>query len=200
MKVSMSDSVSTRISGDKKRPSPESISGTHGDSDQKKSRVQHRVFTGDEKVILEDRYTLENDQLNEKKSREDVDVLTSCENRKTKSLSLTTTENVTSSKFGEKGIQRLMVMEHHNFLSCPQSSLCFFTPPHNPFKIYYESIKRELKRRPISECRCDERLKTKVEEFTRLTCTGLLGGLEHLKIETRLIDEKIENVMGEYVT
>jgi hypothetical protein len=24
--------------------------------------------------------------------------------------------------------------------------------------------------------------------------------LEHLKIETRLIDEKFENVMGEYVT
>jgi hypothetical protein len=31
---------------------------------------------------------------------------------------------------------------------------------------YYEGIKRELKRRPIYECRCDERLKTKVEGCT----------------------------------
>jgi len=28
--------------------------------------------------------------------------------------------------------------------------------------VYYESINRELKRRPIYECRCDERLKTSV--------------------------------------
>jgi hypothetical protein len=66
--------------------------------------------------------------------------------------------------------------------------------------VYYESIKRELKIRPIHECRCDERLKTEVEEFTRLAYTGLLGGLEHLEIETRLIDEKFANAMGEYVT
>ena len=66
--------------------------------------------------------------------------------------------------------------------------------------VYYESIKRELKIRGIYECRCDERLKTKTKEFTRLPYTGLLGGLEHLKIETKLIDEKFANVMGEYVT
>jgi hypothetical protein len=41
--------------------------------------------------------------------------------------------------------------------------------------VYYESIKRDLKTRPIYECRCDERLKTKTEESTRLTYTGLLG-------------------------
>jgi hypothetical protein len=57
----------------------------------------------------------------------------------------------------------------------------------------YELIKRELKIRPIYECRCDERLVTKGKEFTRLTYTGLLGGQEHLKIETKLIDEKIAN-------
>jgi hypothetical protein len=34
--------------------------------------------------------------------------------------------------------------------------------------VYYESINRELKTRPIYECRCDERLKTKVEESSRL--------------------------------
>ena len=50
------------------------------------------------------------------------------------------------------------------------------------------------------ECRCDERLQTKSKEFTRLAYTGLLGGLEHLKIETRLIDEKIVNALGEYGT
>jgi hypothetical protein len=45
-------------------------------------------------------------------------------------------------------------------------------------------MKRELQRIPIYECRCDERLKTKAEGSTRLAYTGLLGGLEHLKIET----------------
>jgi hypothetical protein len=59
-------------------------------------------------------------------------------------------------------------------------------------------MKRELKTRPIYECRCDERLKTKAEESTRLAYTGLLGELEH-KIETRLIDEMFASVMGEYV-
>jgi hypothetical protein len=47
------------------------------------------------------------------------------------------------------------------------SSVCV---SHSPFSSekkglhrdrYYESIKRELKTRPIYECRCDERLKTK---------------------------------------
>ena len=53
--------------------------------------------------------------------------------------------------------------------------------------------------RCIYECRCDERLQTKTKEFTRLTYTGLVVELEHLKIETRLIDEKFANVMGECV-
>ena len=57
----------------------------------------------------------------------------------------------------------------------------------NRFILHYESIKRELKTRPINECRFDERLKTKDEESTRLEYTGFLGGLEHLKIETRLL-------------
>jgi hypothetical protein len=66
--------------------------------------------------------------------------------------------------------------------------------------VYYESIKRELKIRCIYECRCDERLPTKTKEFTLLAYTGLVVELEHLKIETRLIDEKFANAMGEYVT
>jgi hypothetical protein len=66
--------------------------------------------------------------------------------------------------------------------------------------VYYESIKRELKIRGIHECRCDERLKTKKKEFIHLSYTGLIVELEHLKIETRLIDEMFVNAMGEYVT
>jgi hypothetical protein len=46
--------------------------------------------------------------------------------------------------------------------------------------------------KPISECRCDERLKTKAEGSTLFsdTVTWFLGELENLKIKTRLIDEK----------
>ena len=33
--------------------------------------------------------------------------------------------------------------------------------------VYYKSLKRELKTKPIKECRCDERLQTRVEESTR---------------------------------
>ena len=43
------------------------------------------------------------------------------------------------------------------------------------------------------------RLKTKSEKSTCLSYTGLIGGLEKLKIETRLIDEMFASVMGEYV-
>jgi hypothetical protein len=64
--------------------------------------------------------------------------------------------------------------------------------------VYYSSIKRELKTKPIYECRCDERLKP-TEESACLAYTGLLGELEHLKIETRLINEKFASVMGECV-
>jgi hypothetical protein len=56
-----------------------------------------------------------------------------------------------------------------------------------------------LNKRLIYECRCDERLKTKAEGSTRLSYTGLCGGLEHLKIETSLIDERFASVMGECV-
>ena len=62
-----------------------------------------------------------------------------------------------------------------------------------------KSIKRELKTRPIYDCRCDERLKPKDDESTCLTYTGLIEELEYLKIETRLIDEKFASVMGECV-
>ncbi len=38
--------------------------------------------------------------------------------------------------------------------------------------VYYESRKLEVETRPIHECRCDERLKTKDEKSTRLVYTG----------------------------
>ena len=66
------------------------------------------------------------------------------------------------------------------------------------YVVYYESIKRELKTEPIYECRCDEKLKTRVEESTRLVYTQLVGELEHLKTETRLIEEMFLSEMGEY--
>ncbi len=61
--------------------------------------------------------------------------------------------------------------------------------------VYYEEIKRELKRILIHG-RCNERLKSKTEGPTRLEYTGLRGGLEHLKIETRLRGERFESVTG----
>jgi hypothetical protein len=64
--------------------------------------------------------------------------------------------------------------------------------------VYYSVIKRELNRRPIYECRCDERLKDKDERSTLLENTGLYGGLEHLNIETRLINERFASVMGDF--
>ena len=42
----------------------------------------------------------------------------------------------------------------------------------------------------VYEYRCDERLKTKTEESTRVSDTGLVVELEHLKIKTRLTNEK----------
>ena len=64
--------------------------------------------------------------------------------------------------------------------------------------VYYEGIKREVNR-DVYECRCDERLKSKGEGSTLLPYTRLSGGLEHSKIETRLIDERFSSVMGECV-
>ena len=63
--------------------------------------------------------------------------------------------------------------------------------------VYYESMKRNRKIKPIYECRCDERLKTKTKEFTRLAYTGLVVELEHLKIKSRLTNEKFASVKGE---
>ena len=73
--------------------------------------------------------------------------------------------------------------------------MSLFDHPGEVFLVYYESIKRKLKIKCIYECRCYERLQSKTREFTRLAYTGLVVELEHLKIETRLIDEKFANVL-----
>ena len=65
------------------------------------------------------------------------------------------------------------------------------------YLVYYESIKREVKIKPIYECWCDERLQTKTKRFTRLSYAGLVVELEHLKIKTILTNEKFSSVMGE---
>ena len=68
------------------------------------------------------------------------------------------------------------------------------------FNHYSSEEYRTYGRVSSPECRCDERLKTKTKEFTRLTYTGWFGGMEHLKIETRSMNEKIANALCEYVT
>jgi hypothetical protein len=60
--------------------------------------------------------------------------------------------------------------------------------------LIYESMKRKLLK-PIYECRCNGRLQTK--RFTRLSHTGSVVELEHLKIKTRLTNEKFASVKGE---
>ena len=68
-------------------------------------------------------------------------------------------------------------------------------PPIFGLVVYYESMKRKLKIKPIYECRCNGRLQTK--RFTSLAHTGLVVELEHLKTKTRLINEKFASVKGE---
>jgi hypothetical protein len=57
------------------------------------------------------------------------------------------------------------------------------------------NLKPKLKIKPIYECRCNGRLQTK--RFTRLTHTRSVVELEHLKIKTRLTNEKLASVKGE---
>jgi len=78
-------------------------------------------------------------------------------------------------------------------LCCPTHTIKFLVV------VYYDEIKREINRILTYECRCNERRRVKSEGSTRLVYTGLRGGLEHLKIETRLRGERFESVKGECV-
>ena len=55
--------------------------------------------------------------------------------------------------------------------------------------VYHESIKWELKIRLMNEGRCDERLKTRVEEYTCLTYTGLHDKTNRVKVCLLWIDK-----------
>jgi hypothetical protein len=59
--------------------------------------------------------------------------------------------------------------------------------------LWIDEAKANIK--PIYECRCNGRLQTKW--LTRLSHTGLVVELEHLKIKTRLTNEKFASVKGE---
>ena len=85
------------------------------------------------------------------------------------------------------------------FIWAPYRLFCssYFKFDISSLGVYYESIKRELQRRLIYEYRCHERLKTKTEESTCLSDTGLVVELEHLKTKTSFIDKKFASVRGE---
>jgi hypothetical protein len=70
----------------------------------------------------------------------------------------------------------------------------FVLKPRMVVEVYYESMERQVLK-PIYECRCNGRLQTK--RFTRLTHTGSVVELEHLKIKTKLTNEKFASVKGE---
>jgi hypothetical protein len=75
-------------------------------------------------------------------------------------------------------------------IGCIWGSLVFIYPRVDV--VYYESMKRKIKIKPIYECWCNGRLQTK--RFTHLSYTGLVVELEHLKIKTRLTNEKFVSV------
>ena len=89
---------------------------------------------------------------------------------------------------------------HHPLWTVLPEHRCSSCLPLSVFVVYYESLKREIKTKTIYGFRCDERLKTKVEESTLLGYTLLCVELEHLKIETRLINETLVSEMGEYAS
>jgi hypothetical protein len=75
---------------------------------------------------------------------------------------------------------------------------------HSGLTVYYESIKGEIKIKPIYECRCDESLKTKVQESTRLTYTGLginQKNKKKIKVETTKTNiHSLLNILKAYYT
>ncbi len=56
------------------------------------------------------------------------------------------------------------------------------------FCVYYESLKRALKTKTIYGYRCDARLKTNVEESTRLACTPLCADIEWPVVTSKFPD------------
>ena len=63
--------------------------------------------------------------------------------------------------FHVANVKTPQITRYEDFLRKSPSQWSFFV-------VYYESLKRELKTKSINECRCDERLQTRVEESTHL--------------------------------
>ena len=58
-------------------------------------------------------------------------------------------------------------------------------------------VKREVRRKHIYGCRCNERLKAETEGSKRLAYTGLCGVRGYLQIKAMLKGERFESVRGE---
>ena len=69
----MSNSAATSIVVVNKRPSPASNSATDGGRVSKKFKSRPRSFSGIERKLLKEQFV--EDKFNDKKSREDVDVI-----------------------------------------------------------------------------------------------------------------------------
>jgi hypothetical protein len=90
------------------------------------------------------------------------------------------------------------IKETKDYVTSPRAWTCDFLPPF--YVISLEETNRELNRILIYECRCDERLRAEGEDLhVSHTLGDRRGGLEHLKIETRIRDERFESVKGECV-
>ena len=87
----------------------------------------------------------------------------------------------------------LIIKPFSPLLSQPFQVCPWFTGPNRCCLLWMDEAKANIK--PIYECRCNGRLQTK--RFTRLAHTGLVVELEHLKIKTRLTNEKFASVKGE---
>ena len=61
--------------------------------------------------------------------------------------------------------------------------------------VYYESRKRELQIRLMNEGRCDERLKTRVEESTFLTYTGFHDKTNEKYLEIKMRSTRVHVVV-----
>ena len=73
----------------------------------------------------------------------------------------------------------------------PRSSI-FARFVETPQRIIYKGLSDKKASKKLLFLFFDSLLYAKEEGSTRLVYTGLRGGLEHLRIETRLIDERLE--------
>ena len=70
--------------------------------------------------------------------------------------------------------------------SCEEEHTVLPTFVSRKLVVYYESLKRELKTKPIYEFRCDERLMPALSTFLKLAFKPVFDGKSRLK-DTRLL-------------